>query len=585
MFKLQGFRFSWPLLVILALVSSVLEIIAAAFIYVLVGAAVNPSASMRLPVFGDIQIFNTEGGDRTVTLIFVLGMVAFFLLRALIALAAEYITSRVANNTAARISSRLAEGYMRLPYSYHLQHNSSELIRNTQQAVLTVANHIFIPLGRVVAEAVMVVGILVLLVLVSPMATLFAVIVVSGSTIFLMCVVQPRMRHLGKIGHIVQKDTLLALQESFEGVRDIKVMGREEYFTKSYKVAIRRLVRIDYLWMTLQHLPRLVIETSLICFILAYLAYAVFSGVEARETLSVLGLFGYAGLRLQPSLQKIAAGFNSIKFSAERVADIYNDLRLIEQYDFIDNFEETLTFEHEIKIENVSFAYEGAEGMALSDVNLSIQHGEQIGICGSTGGGKSTLVDIIVGLLSPDRGRILVDNKDIADCTRAWQQNLGVVSQTVFLIDDSLRNNIALGIPSEEIDEFAIARAVKQAQLESFIEVLPDGLDTIVGERGVRISGGERQRIAIARALYRQPAVLIFDEGTSALDNATEQEFMSAMASLRGKHTIILVAHRLSTVCDADRVVFLERGRVAGCDTFDNLLANNTAFRQMAAMS
>jgi ATP-binding cassette subfamily C protein len=327
----------------------------------------------------------------------------------------------------------------------------------------------------------------------------------------------------------------------------------------------------------------LVIETSLILFILVFFAVTVARG-GTQSALATLGLFGYAGLRLQPSLQKIVAAFNSLKFATAPTADVHRDLRIIERNATLASSAPPFPFEREIVLEKVSFAYEGTGSDALASVNLSIRRAEQIGICGPTGGGKTTLVDLISGLLSPDKGRVLVDGTDIATNLRGWQRNLGVVSQMVFLADDTLRRNIALGIPDKEIDEPAVQEAVRLAQLSEFIEALPQGLETVVGERGVRISGGERQRIAIARALYYRPQVLIFDEGTSALDNATEQELMRALTSLRGTHTILLVAHRLSTVRDADRVIFVEGGRVAGIDTYDGLCACNESFREMAGV-
>ncbi len=337
-----------------------------------------------------------------------------------------------------------------------------------------------------------------------------------------------------------------------------------------------------YMQSTLGQLPRLVIETSLVWFMLAFFAVTVAMGSAAQQALSILGLFTYAGLRLQPSLQKIAAGFNSLKFSTAPTADMYRDLRMIEENSTKGRPAGLFPFEHEISLQDVSFGYHGTENDAIAGVNLTIRRGEQIGICGPTGGGKTTLADLVTGLLSPSTGRVLVDGRDVATDTRGWQRNLGVVPQMIFILDDSLRRNIALGLPDSEIDEDAVREAVRLAQLDDFVESLPEGLETMVGERGVRISGGERQRIAIARALYTRPKVLIFDEGTSALDNTTEQELMRSLKSLRGDHTILLVAHRLSTVRDADRVVFLEGGRIAGTDTFEGLRRSNASFRQMA---
>lgn len=216
-------------------------------------------------------------------------------------------------------------------------------------------------------------------------------------------------------------------------------------------------------------------------------------------------------------------------------------------------------------------------------ITMEIGPGQTIGICGPTGGGKTTLLDLLTGLLAPTTGRVVVDGIDLADCVSTWQRNLGVVSQTPFLVDDTLRRNIALGRDDADVDELALAEAVELAQLSTFVAGLPKGLETRVGERGVRLSGGQRQRVAIARALYRRPAMLIFDEATSALDNLTEAELLAAIERLRGKLTIVIVAHRLSTISRVDRVIFVEDGRVTGSGTYDELMLNHRRFRQMAS--
>jgi ABC-type multidrug transport system fused ATPase/permease subunit len=299
----------------------------------------------------------------------------------------------------------------------------------------------------------------------------------------------------------------------------------------------------------------------------------------------VLGLFAYVGLKLQPSMQRIVRGINNLKFASAAIDDVHADLVLVEREapDLAEESPPPLPFEREVLVEGVSFAYEGTDRPALKDVDLRIGAGEAIGICGPTGGGKTTLADLITGLLTPTSGRVIVDGVDIREHVRAWHSNLGVVPQMVFLVDDSLRRNIALGLPDKEIDEEAVSEAVHLAQLDEVVAALPQGLDTVVGERGVRISGGQRQRVSIARALYRQPKVLILDEGTAALDNSTEQKLMEALERLRGDHTIILIAHRLSTVRRCDRIVYVDEGRIAGTDTYDGLIRENTAFRRMSS--
>jgi ATP-binding cassette, subfamily B, bacterial PglK len=569
-------------LLLLAIGTSLMEVVAAAMIYMILSLVANPGGTIKLPLIGDVQKLAGSVDQRTLLFWLIGIMIGFFIVRAALLMVSEYVMARVVHNAAGNLSIKLVRGYLGLPFSYHLQHNSSELIRNSHQAVLDVANSVFSPLVRVTAEVVIALGILVLLVLVSPLGTVLAIGVVGGTTVLMLFFVQPRLKRFGKTAHAMHRETIRALQQSLSGVRDIKVLGREKPFAETYGRSRRRLSRMLYLQVAALQLPRVAMETALVGFILIFFAVTLVRDGAGQEALSLLGLFGYAGLRLQPSLQKIVGGLNSLKFSSAPTADIYRDLRLVEQEGAESDTGQDFVFENELRLDHVSYRYEGTDRDAAAEVDLVIKRGEHIGICGPTGGGKSTVIDLIIGLLRPTSGRVLVDGKDIATNIRGWQRNLGMVAQMVFLTDDTLRRNIAFGVPDAEIDDAAVEEAVHLAQLNDFIGSLPKGLDTGVGERGVRISGGERQRIAIARALYHRPQVLVFDEGTSALDNMTERELMAALAELRGTHTILLVAHRLSTVRDADRVIFIEDGHIAGMGSFDDLVSSNPAFREMA---
>jgi ATP-binding cassette, subfamily B, bacterial PglK len=342
------------------------------------------------------------------------------------------------------------------------------------------------------------------------------------------------------------------------------------------------MARARYLQNAAGQLPQIIIESALLGFILAFFAFTIVQGSSAQGTLSTLGLFAYAGLRLQPSLQRIILGLNSLKYSATPLADLHADLQLISGQQREEQRVDPLPFRQELCLEQVEFAYERADRPALRGLDLTVRRGEQIGICGPTGGGKTTLVDVMTGLLEPTGGRVTVDGQDLRQHAQAWQRNLGIVPQMVFLTDDTLRRNIALGVPDEDIDDEAVREAIELAQLDEFVASLSSGLETKVGERGVRVSGGQRQRIAIARALYVRPSVLVFDEGTSALDNATEALLMASIERLRGHHTIILIAHRLTTVRHCDRVVFLEAGAVSGLGTYDALIRENAGFRALA---
>ena len=572
----------WVLLIGLALFVSGLEMVGAVIVYTLLALVADPGGEIALPLIGDLRS-RFEGVEESSLLLWVVAtMAVFFIVRSVVRIAAKYVQARVAHNAGVRLSSELFEGYLRWPYSRHLVRTTAELIRNSHEAVQKLVGSVLLPTIRIVAEGLLVLAVLLVLLLLAPLATLGAVIVVGGAAVLLLVVVQPRMRRLGLVRHQEAQSTLIALQQGLFGIRDVKVLGREKAFADAYRRGRERMGRADYLVETAMQLPSIVLEMALLGFILAYFATAILRGGAAPDTLSVLGLFAYAGLRLQPSLQLIVGGLNALRFSAAPLQDLHDDLATMDRAPRPRKPATALPFTSALTLEHVTFRYERADRDALQNIELTITPGEQIGICGPTGGGKTTLVDIITGLLPPTTGRVLVDGKDLRDHEREWQAALGIVPQMVFLTDDTLRRNIALGVPDEQIDDEAVHEAMRLAQLHEFVDRLPDGLETTVGERGVRVSGGQRQRVAIARALYRRPSVLIFDEGTSALDNATEALLMDAVERLRGQHTIILVAHRLSTVRNCDRIVFLEHGRMTGLGTHHELRSTNAGFRALA---
>jgi ATP-binding cassette, subfamily B, bacterial PglK len=570
------------LLILLALVSSGFEILGAALVYLLITLIAEPGAEASLPLLGNV----TEmAGLEEET--FLLGLAAlmggFFLLRAIVHVGEFYLQNRVGHTAGARLATRLVEGYLLMPYAFHLQRSSSDLIRNSHQAVSELVTQIFIPMIRVAASTILVIAMLAFLFAIAPAATGMAILVIGGTAVLMLHFVQPQLKRLGKVRHQTERETLRNLQEALHSIRDIKILGRERSFARRYRKARVRLARANYLGSTASDLPKTIMELALLGFILLVFVTAIAMGEGSEGTLSMLGLFAYAGLRIQPSLQKIVAGLNKLKFATAPLDDLHHDLLAIESLESSEEDVDQLAFRHELKLQDVSFRYEGADVDALKGIDLVVRPGEVIGICGPTGGGKTTLMDIATGLLPPSSGLVTVDGQDLRAHARSWYRGLGVVPQMVGLTDESLRRNIAFGLAKADIDEAAVDEAVELAQLRDFIDSLPNGLDTVVGERGVRISGGQRQRLAIARALYRRPDVLIFDEGTSALDNTTERELMRALERLRGERTILLVAHRLTTVREADRIVFVQKGRCTGQGTYDELLASHADFRALAA--
>ena len=582
----SGRRRKFMLVGMLALVVTGLEAVSALVVLLLMRLVLDGGELPPLPLIGDIEtLLPRMTYDRLVTVgAFVFG--AFFVIRAIIFLFQQYAMAKVIENTGVALSARLVNGYLSMPYEFHLKRNSSELIRNAYDNVQQLIASVFTPILTILAEVFMVVGLLLVLVFTSPYITLITTVGMGALVIVSLITVQPRLRAAGRERQQSAQRTLQYLQQGFEGFRDVKVLGRERAFGRSFVDVRSTMGRAQYRRAALLYVPRVMLETSFLLAIVVALAIAVRHG-SVGGMLATLGLFAYAGLRLQPSLQKIAIAINSIRYAEAVVDDLTNELALISDAARRGAAEvinpAPLPFTHAVEFRAVGFRYQGADADALSDVNIVIRAGESIGICGETGGGKSTFLDLLCGLLEPTSGTILVDGVSLWGHTRAWQQNLGVVHQSAFLTDDTLRKNIALGVSDDSIDEDAVWQAINMSELGDVVADLPNGLDTVVGERGARLSGGQRQRVTLARALYRRPAMLALDEGTSALDNATEAKVMRNLASLGRGSTTVIVAHRLSTIERCDQIVYMERGYVVATGTYRELTASHAGFRAIAS--
>jgi ATP-binding cassette subfamily C protein len=379
----------------------------------------------------------------------------------------------------------------------------------------------------------------------------------------------------------LDEQQLHILQQSLGALKEVKIAGREAFFEGRLRAVRRDLSAVEGHRKTLATALRIIVETSLILAMLVVLWMVTRRGISGADTVSLLALFAYTGFRIVPAANRIMLNAGHYREGTAFVAHAVADFRALERVSHRHHgIEPALTFNQAIVCEDVTFSYEDGRP-AIRHAFLRLTPGESLGIVGPTGSGKSTLVALLLGLLQPTSGRILIDDVPLEGHERSWQRMIGYVPQDPYVLDDTLRRNIAFGVPDASIDEHRVARACSLAQLDDFIAQLPQGLDTMVGERGARLSGGQRQRVAIARALYNEPAVLVFDEATAALDTQTEREVTRAIASLHGSRTMIVIAHRLSTVEGCDRLIFLQDGRIAASGSYDDLL-RNAAFRAMA---
>jgi ABC-type bacteriocin/lantibiotic exporter with double-glycine peptidase domain len=368
------------------------------------------------------------------------------------------------------------------------------------------------------------------------------------------------------------------LQQGLGGAKDVKLLGRESDFLKQYRTHNIKSARAWKLQSTLQNVPRLLFELLAVIGLAILVISMLNQGRDMTSIIPTLGLFAAAAFRLMPSVNRVLGAVQVLRFSLPVVNTLYEEIKLISPEPVSQQTHRPKILKNEISLRNITYQYPGASSPALDGISINIRKGESIGLIGASGSGKSTLADVILGLLAQSGGRVEVDGHDIHQDLRKWQDQIGYVPQSIFLTDDTLKRNVAFGIPNEKIDSLAVLRAIKAAQLEEFVSTLPEGLETLVGERGVRLSGGQRQRIGVARALYHDPAVLVLDEATSALDVDTERGVMEAITAFHGSKTIIVVAHRLSTVENCDRLFRLGHGKIIEEGTSELILSSQKSY-------
>ncbi len=468
-----------------------------------------------------------------------------------------------------RIAGRILEIYIRQPYVFHLRKNSSTLIRNTQDAQLVVAGGIE-PILTFLTEGLIAFAMFIVLFAVEPLGTLCVIGLLVCATVVFQRFFDKRLQRWGELRQVQKGSIIQTIQQGLGAVKDLQVLGRENWFVAEHKkqqsLDADLLRRIN----TVQAIPRLWLEIMAMAGLAGLVVIMLATGKEVDSIIPTVGLFAATSFKVLPSINKIVNSKQTLKVSRSTIETIHKDLELNVPSP---NFQGRTSFQFSsLKIEQLSFRYEMTEEDALKNVQIEVRCGEAIGFVGQSGSGKSTLIDIMLGLLEPKSGSVLINGTSIVEVKKGWQRIVGYIPQTIFLMDDSLRRNIAIGIADSEIDEDAIQDALKSAQLEEFVASLPEGLDTVVGERGVRLSGGQRQRIGIARALYHRPSVLVLDEATSSLDTETEHGVMQAVQALQGDKTVIIVAHRLSTVEYCDRLYRLEAGRIVDEGTFDEVM-------------
>jgi len=590
LYVLTGSRKSLIFLLLIFIFTSILEAFGIGLVGPFISLATNPESIQSITVLD--WAYRKSGFETPQQFIPIVGfiIIAIFCIQALLYFAAQTYIFRYTHKQKSILISRLLKAYLKAPYTFHLNQNTASIIRN----IITETN--MFTNGCLLALLIFVTNGIVICVLTGLMAysnslLLVMVLVVLVPTFLLFSKLGHRFKRWGRIQSQTQKEMISTINHGLGGLKETRVIGCESYFENQIDQQAQKYARAATLSQASNLLPNIFIKTSLIVFVVLFVSlFHVFFTESGQDLTAVMGVFAVASVRLIPASSQFVQSMAKMRTSSYALNMLYLDLKEIEKQKIHNRLEvlpdartngaahgknkgnQTLNFAKQIELINVTYRYPEASELSLDQISFKIKKGESIALIGKSGAGKTTLVDVILGLLELEHGDIKVDGVSIYENLRCWQNLVGYIPQSIFLTDDTIERNIAFGVPDEQIDEERLHKAIAAAQLEELVEQLPDGIKTGVGERGVRLSGGQRQRIGIARAIYHEREILVLDEATAALDNETESRVTAAINALAGTKTLIVIAHRLSTVENCDRVYMLEKGRVVKAGSYQEVV-------------
>jgi ATP-binding cassette, subfamily B, bacterial PglK len=580
-------RKSADVLMGMILVMAFLDMLGVASILPFMAVLTNPELVQTNAMLNAVFTMSGHIGLHTPEqFLFALGALVFVLLVTSLAFRAltTYAQTRFALMREYSIGKRLVEGYLHQPYSWFLSRHSADLGKTILSEVGAVVGGGLTPLMNLIAQSTVALALLILLIIVDPLLALSVGVVLGLSYAGIFVVMSGWLKRLGQSRIKANQERFTAVSEAFGAAKEVKVGGLEQAYIQRFAKPAEIFAKGQATAQVIAQLPRFALEAIAFGGMLLVILYLMAKSGSFASALPIIALYAFAGYRLMPALQQIYGAFTQLRFVGPALDALYQDLISLQAADIQNGQLSTLPLRQAIHLNQVSYRYPSAPQSALKGIDLAIPAYSKVGFVGATGSGKTTTVDVILGLLEPDKGSLKIDGHPITVANRRqWQRAIGYVPQHIYLADDSVAANIAFGVNAKDIDQQAVERAAKIANLHEFVvNDLPQGYATAVGERGVRLSGGQRQRIGIARALYHNPQVLILDEATSALDTLTEKAVSEALRNIGKEVTVILIAHRLSTVRHCDQIYFLDQGEVMAHGTFDELIRTCSNFKSMA---
>lgn len=572
-------------LIIALIIGSFLEILGLGAVPLLVMAISDPTKVFSNEIAGPILENFGVSTQRDLLFAGASFLIGIFIIKNSYLVILNYFKFKFVFDKQVYVSERLFKNYMDAAYTFHLNRNSAELLRNVHAECQAVMQKVLLPVLTIIIECVMALAILIVLILAEPIISFatFGFIVLSSA--ILIFFTQKKMSAYGLLEVKLRKEKNKTVLQSLNAIKEINVLGRKKFFISEFAQQARLSSTALQYKQFISSIPKPFIETIAVAGIFLIVILMVSMGRSMDEVIPLLALFGAAAIRFMPIFSNLVNNFNMLKFGVHSIDPVVNDIIYLENIKKNQDWEtskEPINLKKSIVFNNIDYAYPGSDKRALKNVNIEFEKGEIIGLVGSSGAGKTTLVDLFLGVLNPTKGKILVDGQDIWSNIKSWQHKIGYVPQGIKLVDDTIANNIALGISEQEINLNRVVEVAKMANLDEFIDTLEDKYNTVIGEDGVLFSGGQRQRIGIARALYHEPEILVLDEATSALDNITEKIITEAINNLRKNLTIVIIAHRLTTIKDSDKVYLMKKGKVKAEGTYQELIDKDLEFNKMS---
>ena len=559
------------LLVFMMLIGGVLETLGVSLILPVMELVLEENAVQEKPYLQVIcDVFHIAYHDTKSLLILVMvGLVVIFALKNLFLFFQQKVQLKFVYTNQFATSRRMMINFMKRPYEYYLNADTAVI----QRSITSDVNNMYgliLALLQLISEGIVFVCLVAVSLLADVWMSITVAVLLVAVLLIIKCILKPIMKRAGEENQDFYSGLFKWINQSVMGIKEIKIANKESYFINEYAKCGAGYVSAVQRYNLFNATPRLLIETVAIAGMILYMMVRLLTGAEIIDIMPQLTLLAMVAMRLIPCANRINTHLTSISYFEpflmgasdnlqEEIRDknINYDEKAYQQKEEIPK----LDIKDKIELKNITYKYPNTEKLIFDDADMEIPIGKSVGIVGTSGSGKTTVVDIMLGLLQLEGGEILADGKDVRECYPSWLKNIGYIPQTIFMIDDSIRKNVAFGYPEEDIDDEKVWRALKEAQLDEFVRSLPEGLDTGIGERGIRISGGQRQRIGIARALFEDPEVLVLDEATSALDNDTEAAIMDSIIRLHGKKTLVIIAHRLQTIEKCDMVYRVENGK------------------------